>query len=173
MNVRASFSNVISVVALIVALSGSTAAATIASSSPVNSSDLRFGGHESETKVVIKPSQQGSAAVDSIHFTAPRRSSALINGGFTVTNNSSETVTVSLIVGMNSMSEKYTIDQTVQAGATEQLTVAGLKCNGIPAGKNVVTFAALASNLADGNVTFGFRTVDITEWNLRKLSLGR
>lgn len=166
---RISFANVVSLVALIVALSGSAVAATSASA-PVNSSDLHLGGHENAKDVVITPSQAAPRAVDSIRFKVPRVSSGILNGGFTVTNNSSLAVTVELIVGMNGTSEKYTIPQTVEPHATQQLAVAGLKCNGIPAGSDVMSFRARALKLANGNVTFGFRTVDLTVWNPQKLS---
>lgn len=166
---RASFANVTALAALVVALSGSAVAATT-SSPAVNSSDLHFGGHEHAKAVVIKPNQTAPMTVDSIRFTVPRVSSGLVNGSFTVTNNSSTAVTVELIVGMNGTSEKYTLPQTVEPYASEQLSVAGLNCNGIPAGKDAMSFQARVLKLANGNVTFGFRTVDLTVWNPRKLS---
>ena len=166
---RVNFANVGSLVALVVALSGSAVAATT-SSSQVNSSDLHFGGHENAKDVVITPSQTAPVAVDSIRFMVPRVSSGIVNGGFTVTNNSSLAVTVELVVGMNGTSEKYTIPETVEPHATQQLAVAGLKCNGIPAGRDVMSFKARVLKLANGNVTFGFRTIDLTVWNPQKLS---
>jgi hypothetical protein len=165
---RPSFSNVISIVALIVALTGSAAAATMALA--VNNSDLRFGGHDSTANVVIKPNQISAVTVDSIHFTVPRRSSVFLNGYFTVTNTSSQPVTAKLTASMAGMPEKYTITQTIPAGATQQIPV-GLLCNAVPAGKDYWYFKAFA-DVPDGSLTFGFRTVDITEWNPTKLTLG-